>query len=109
MEFNSTMEDTFLQIIKKLPHSEGRVPYTYHHDYLRVNCEAFKGVSRSDVASTNSATKKELYATALIQICNGVSLIDSLDLGLIQSDFDTIREAKKVVDEYIKREHPLVF
>lgn len=30
-------------VIKKFPHSEVRVPFTYHHDYLRGNCPALAG------------------------------------------------------------------
>lgn len=51
-------------VISKLPHSEGRVPYSYHHDYLRMNVKKFKGCSRSEVASIHEENTDESYAVA---------------------------------------------
>lgn len=60
--------DQIKSVIKKLPHSGDRVPYTYHHDYLRQYCEEFRSTSRSYVASNHYDNELELYAIALIQI-----------------------------------------
>ena len=71
----------FHSVIKKLPHSEGRVPYTYHHDYLRMNVEKFKGKSRSEVASNHSENKIELYAVALTKLLDELNFRDTMDLN----------------------------
>ena len=57
-----------LDVINKLPHSKTRVPYTYHHDYLRRNTEFFKNSSRSDIASMHKDSDIELYAVTLIEL-----------------------------------------
>lgn len=58
--------------------SEYRIPYTYHHDYIRMNAP-YK-LSRSDVATFNS-NEDQLYACVLLyfiqfqsieMICAGV-------------------------------------
>ena len=41
-EVEGYWEDKFSSTIRNFPHSKSRVPYTYHHDYLRANCEALK-------------------------------------------------------------------
>lgn len=61
----------FLEVIDKLPHSKTRVPYTYHHDYLRRNTELYKNSSRSDVAYSHKDSDTELYAVALIELLDG--------------------------------------
>jgi hypothetical protein len=68
----------FHSVIKKLPHSEGRVPYTYHHDYLRMNVEKFKRRSRSFVASNHNEDDIELYAVALTQLLDGLNFRDTI-------------------------------
>jgi len=98
----------FSSVIKELPHSKGRVPYTYHHDYLRKNHKSYKDSSRSEVAGLHCANKDELYATALVEICSGMSLIDCLDLDLTPQDFDVIRKAREITGEYFKKERPSI-
>jgi hypothetical protein len=60
----------FLEVIDKLPHSKSRVPYTYHHDYLRQHSKHHNQMSRSEVASSHTADDVELYAIALTQLIN---------------------------------------
>ena len=62
----------FLEVIDKLPHSKSRVPYTYHHDYLRQHSKFHNQMSRSEVASSHTADDAELYAVALTQLLNEV-------------------------------------
>ncbi len=62
----------FLEVIDKLPHSQSRVPYTYHHDYLRQHSIFHSQMSRSEVASSHTADDSELYAVALVQLLNEV-------------------------------------
>jgi len=70
MQNQKTAVDRIKELIAKLPHSEDRVPYTYHHDYLRNHCEFFKNSSRSEVASytKNEGDDVDLYSCALLKI-----------------------------------------
>lgn len=92
----------FLSVIKKLPHSEGRVPYTYHHDYLRMNVKKFKGMSRSEVAASHSEDEIELYAVALTELLDELNFRDTMDLN--SDDIVVCKKAleitKKVVSRY---------
>jgi hypothetical protein len=68
---------TFIEQVKKiistLPHSEVRVPYTYHHDYLRMYCQKFYDASRADVAANHIENENELYAVALTYLLHTLS------------------------------------
>lgn len=65
----SISSSCFLEVIDKLPYSKSRVPYTYHHDYLREHSKIHNHMSRSEVASSsNTADDIELYAIALTQL-----------------------------------------
>ncbi len=75
-------------VIKKFPHSEVRVPFTYHHDYLRGNCPALAGWSRADIAnSTVKFDNKELYALALLQIIDETY---PCDIVITEPDVDSL-------------------
>ena len=111
MEFNPTMKSDFLKVINKIPHLPTRVPYTYHHDYLRLNHSSYEGLSRSDVAGLHCATEDELYAVALIEICSNVSLNDIIQQGgltIFQSDWEIIKKARELTGEYLKKERPSI-
>lgn len=63
------------RVIKELTRLElmhSRVPYTYHHDFVRVNCSKATYMSRSEVAQV-SATEDELYACAFLQAIAGLT------------------------------------
>jgi hypothetical protein len=87
------------EVITKLPHSEGRVPYTYHHDHLRTHSVVHREMSRSEVAECNMSTEEELYSVALTQVLDEVG---SLFLTLLTpEDIEVCREAKVVTDEVL--------
>ena len=90
-----------LEVIDKLPHSKSRVPYTYHHDYLRQNSKIHSGMSRSDVASLHTADDVELYAIALTQ------LLDELGSEAIyhinSNDVLICKKAKEITDAALSR------
>jgi hypothetical protein len=89
-------------VIKKLPHSEYLVPFTYHHNYLRGNCPALAGWSRADIAnSTVKFDNQELYALALCQI---IDLADPFDIVLTvftDEDRAIIRECTTLAKERV--------
>ena len=88
-----TAVDRIKELIAKLPHSEGRVPYTYHHDYLRKHCGFFKDASRSEVASytKGECDTVDLYSCALLAIvedCGAektVLALNNEDFGLLKA------------------------
>jgi hypothetical protein len=82
-----------LELIDKLPHSKTRVPYTYHHDYLRRNTELYKNSSRSDVASSHKDTDIELYAVALIELLDGLG-----SRGIFHLSSNDIQLCKKALE-----------
>jgi len=92
----------FMEVINKLPHSQYRMPYTYHHDYIVRHTVNYRSKSRSEVADDlrDVITDETLYATALI------SLLD--DMGskafdyLICSDMDVCKKAREVVKDYLE-------
>lgn len=50
----------------------GRVPFTHHHDYVRLNADEAKFMSRADVAKLDSS-EDELYACAFLQAVEGMT------------------------------------
>ena len=70
MKESYTAVDRIKELIAKLPHAKGRVPYTYHHDYLRQHCGFYKGMSRSEVASytADECDEVDLHSCALLKI-----------------------------------------
>ena len=98
---DSRWSGLFLEVIDKLPHSKSRVPYTYHHDYLRFHSTVFARMSRSEVASSHTADDTELYAVALTQLLsefgvNSIYLLSSEDLSIC-------KKAKEITDEALAR------
>jgi len=91
----------FLEVIDKLPHSKSRVPYTYHHDYLRYHSTVFENMSRSEVASSHTADDDELYAVALTQLLGELGS-DSIYF-LYPEDVLICKKAKEITDAALTR------
>jgi len=91
----------FHSVIKKLSHSEGRVPYTYHHDYLRMNVEKFKDNSRSEVALNHSENEIELYAVALTQLLDELNFRDTMNLN--SDDIVACKKAIEITENVVSR------
>lgn len=96
-----SIKDLVLQVAPLLPkYTATRMPYTYHHDYLRMYVDKFKGTSRAFVAEEcKNATDDELYAVAFVQI---ISELDGSDLLSIDSEDqllvrDVFRKAKEII------------
>lgn len=96
----------FHLVIKKLPHSKDRVPYTYHHDYLRMNVEKFKGSSRSEVASNHLEDEVELYAVALTQLLDKLNFRDTMDLN--SDDIVACKKAIEITENVVSRYNNLM-
>lgn len=89
-------------VIKKLPHSEYLVPFTYHHNYLRGNCPALAGWSRADIAnSTVKFDNQELYALALCQIIDLADPFDIVLTAFTDEDRAIIRECTTLAKERV--------
>jgi hypothetical protein len=93
-------------IINVLPHvGNNRVPYTYHHDYLRAHSPRFKNASRSEVALATSLTLEDerSWATCLAFIVDEMSArdvfaLDSYTAATLEALLD---EADKLVQVYL--------
>lgn len=93
--------DDFESVINKLPHSEGRVPYTYHHDYLRMHVINFKCFSRSEVASDHNSDDVELYAVALTKLLDELNFRNTMDLS--KEDIDICKKAIEITENAVNR------
>lgn len=91
----------FLEVIDKLPHSKTRVPYTYHHDYLRMNTEQFKFSSRSEIASEHKENDLELYAVSLIKILDELGSTALKHINL--KDVELCKKALEITDLVVSR------
>ena len=100
-EASNVLYTLFATVISKLPHSEGRVPYTYHHDYLRMNVDKFKGCSRSEVASKHTENKDELYAVALTQLIDELDFRDTMYLS--SDDINVCWKAIGITESVVSR------
>ena len=87
-------------VIKKIPHSECRVPYTYHHDFLRYY--VYSDYSRADIAGLKNWTEEELWATSLVSLIWGQSFFEMM-CQLTLEDITICKHAKKVVDSYVEK------
>ena len=85
-------------VISKFPHIKDRVPYTYHHDWIREYVPDYYGCSREEIAALKS-DEYELYALALMEIIRGVSHYDLVLLELSNEDRNIIRECMAFADE----------
>ena len=66
------LRDLVISELTRLNLMNGRVPFTHHHDYVRLNADQAKYMSRSDVAKLD-ANDDELYACAFLQAVEGLT------------------------------------
>jgi hypothetical protein len=94
-------------VIAKLSHSECRVPYTYHHDYLRQH--VYLGESRAGIAHKDNWTEDELWATCLVEICDELKWgTDNVGSNLEVEDLQIISEASEITENYVIHHKPIV-
>lgn len=103
----TTVDDSvYLNTINKLQHSKTRVPYTYHHDYLRQHSKYHASMSRSEVASNHAADKNELYAIALTQILDELGSLSMLSLE--SKDFEICKIARQITTSAVERYNKVI-
>lgn len=66
------LRDSIVAELARLSLMGDRVPFTYHHDYVRMNADEARYMSRSDVAQLD-ANEDELYACAFLQAVEGMT------------------------------------
>lgn len=92
------------EILSKIQHNENRLPYTYHHDYLRPKLTKLGTplLSRGDVAFlTRESSDSERYACALLMVIEYTSAVELLTLP---REYANIISALYVyADEYVDR------
>lgn len=69
------------ELAHNLPHSQGRMPYTYHHDAIRIFVQEKTGElpSRSDISELTS-NEEELYTIALYQVMKDLTPLSWLEI-----------------------------
>jgi hypothetical protein len=77
---------------KHIPHVESRMPYTYHHDAVRLFIQQKTGelLSRSDV-SQMGADEEQLYTIGIYQAIQELTPLQMLDIPL-----EHVRELKEI-------------
>lgn len=92
--------EAITNLIERLPHSKTRVPFTYHHDYLRTHA-VHAGMYRADIAKLKCWSELELYSGALMQLVT--ELGTEIFQHLSERDLSTIKEAAVLCKAYVKR------
>ena len=94
-----SIKDKVLSEIAHIPHSTDRVPYTYHHDYVRSEfMSADPTLSRSRVAQAD-ASEDELYACCYLQILSSISYEEAVECGFIP---ETARECIAIAKAHLQ-------
>jgi hypothetical protein len=60
------IKESVVEELTRLNRLNGRIPFTHHHDYVRLNADQARFMSRSEVAELE-ASEDELYACAFLQ------------------------------------------
>lgn len=76
-----SLKDSIVSELTRLNLLSGRVPYTHHHDFVRMNAEQARLMSRADVAKMD-ASDDELYACALLQAVEGMTTRQKVCSGI---------------------------
>lgn len=82
--------------------SESRMPYTYHHDYLREYGSGMGGMSRSDIAALEEFSIDELYSIAFLQLIehrSGADIIISLNSDIIDIAKNVVNVGQRIFNE----------
>lgn len=79
-----------------------RFPFTYHHDYLRMNVSKFQKASRSEIASIHLENFFELHVVALIQLLDELDCSDVINL-LDYDDIEICKQAYKVTEDVVSK------
>ena len=78
--------DSIVSELARLNLMNDRVPFTHHHDYVRLNADEAKFMSRADVAQLD-ASEDELYACAFLQAVEGLTTEQKIGLGISKQIF----------------------
>jgi len=66
------LRDSVVAELARLSLMGDRVPFTHHHDYVRMNADEARFMSRADVAKLDTS-EDELYACAFLQAVEGMT------------------------------------
>lgn len=80
------LRDSVVSELTQLGLMSSRVPFTHHHDYVRLNADQAKFMSRSDVAELD-ANDDELYACAFLQALEGLTTEQKIFSNISKSTF----------------------
>lgn len=106
-EYVPTMKDNVEALLAYLPVSPSRVPYTYHHDYLRTQVEKYSGMSRSEVANlTTGESEDELYAFCFLGSLRELDEFGILFLNtpeLRELFYDVTKKARDILQNFTSK------
>lgn len=97
-----SIKEQVLYLCKFIVHSESRMPYTYHHDYLREYGAGIGGLSRGQIASMHDFSDDELYSIAFLQLLehySGAGIILSISSENLCVCKNVINVGKKIFEE----------
>lgn len=77
----TTLKERIVNELTRLGLMSDRIPYTHHHDYVRINADRAKFMSRAEVAELD-ASEDELYACALLQTVEGLTTEQKIFSGI---------------------------
>lgn len=75
------LRDQIVAELTRLKLMNGRIPFTHHHDYVRLNADEAKFMSRAGVAQLD-ASEDELYACAFLQAVEGLTTEQKIGMGI---------------------------
>lgn len=96
-----SIKEQVLYLCKFIVHSESRMPYTYHHDYL-INHGDMSYFSRSQIAELDDFSDDELYSIAFLQLLehrSGADIILSINSENLCICKNVVEVGKKIFEE----------
>lgn len=97
-----SISEQVLYLCRFIIHSESRMPYTYHHDYLIMHGSSMGGMSRGDIAAIEEFSADELYSIAFLQLLehrSGADIILSLNPDIINIAKNVVNVGQKIFNE----------
>lgn len=99
---NKSISEQVLYLCRFILNCESRMPYTYHHDYLREHGKGMENMSRGDIAAIEEFDDDELYSIAFLQLLehrSGADIILSINSDIIDIAKNVVNVGQKIFNE----------
>jgi hypothetical protein len=101
------IKESVIKELTQLNLMTGRIPFTHHHDYVRMNAAQARCMGRSDVAQIE-ASEDALYACAFLQAVEGLTTEQKVCLNICKATYYTCLQIAiqhmKDIDAFLKKE-----